>query len=179
MAALPGEALPNRSQTGLFLMLWPVFATSNLPMSASLPSRRSETVISPMAFRLRLVIFTERAHHAYRHFRGRLPCAVKAFGPHRGSEYALHLPGTAFGLLGVLLKGPLGDRHRLPPPRTVPHPVSNCLQIDLRECFDTAPQPTGTSEPSLRGEGGFWPVFGTATLPTGVSVASSRGEGVF
>ena len=53
-------------------------------------------------------------------------------------------------MLGVLLEGPLGDRHRLPPPRTVPHPVSNCLQIDLRECFDTAPQPTGTSVPSPR-----------------------------
>ena len=32
--------------------------------------------------------FTEQTHHAYRPLRGRLPCAVKAFGPHRGSEYA-------------------------------------------------------------------------------------------
>ena len=134
MAALPGEALPNRSQTGLFLMLWPVFATSNLPMSASLPSRRSETVISPMAFRLRLVIFTERAHHAYRHFRGRLHCAVKPIGPHRANEYALHPPGTTFGLLGVLLEGPLCNRHRQPIPASATqnrpmtglHPSSDC-----------------------------------------------------
>ena len=51
---------------------------------------------------------------AYRHLRGRLPCAVKSFGPHRASEYALHPPGTAFGLLGVLLEGLSGNRHRLP-----------------------------------------------------------------
>ena len=106
MAALPGEALPNRSQTGLFLMLWPVFATSNLPMSASVPSRRSETVISPTVFQLRLEKFTEQAHQAYRHLRGRLPCAVKPIGPHLACEYALQLPGTTFGLLGVLLEGP-------------------------------------------------------------------------
>ena len=46
-------------------MLWPFFATSNLPMSASVPSRRSETVISPTVFRLRLVIFTEHANMPY------------------------------------------------------------------------------------------------------------------
>ncbi len=51
---------------------------------------------------------------AYRHLRGRLPCAVKPIGPHRASEYALHPPGTAFGLLGVLLEGLSGNRHRLP-----------------------------------------------------------------
>ena len=43
---------------------------------------------------------------------------------HRASEYALHPPGTALGLLGVLLEGPsatdAGFRHRLPPPRTAP-----------------------------------------------------------
>ena len=39
---------------------------------------------------------------------------------HRASEYALHPPGTAFGLLGVLLEGLPGKRHRLPPPRTAP-----------------------------------------------------------
>ena len=39
---------------------------------------------------------------------------------HRACEYALHPPGTAFGLLGVLLEGSLGNRHRLPPPRTAP-----------------------------------------------------------
>ena len=108
-----------------------------------------------LAWQSVLLTGLRHGHPAYRPLRGRLPCAVKAFGPHRGSEYALHLPGTAFSLLGVLLEGPLGDRHRLPPPRTVPHPVSNCLQIDLRECFDTAPRPTGTSEPSPRGEGVF------------------------
>ena len=115
MAALPGEALPNRSQTGLFPMLWPFFATSNLPMSASVPSRRSETVISPMAFQLRLVIFTEQANHAYRPLRGRLHCAVKPIGPHLACEYALQLPGTTFGLLGVLLEGSLGNRYWLLP----------------------------------------------------------------
>ncbi len=51
---------------------------------------------------------------AYRRLRGRLPCAVKPIEPHRASEYALHPPGTAFGLLGVLLEGLSGNRHRLP-----------------------------------------------------------------
>ena len=74
MAALPGEALPNRSQTGLFLMLWPVFATSNLPMSASVPSRRSETVISPTS--LRLVIFTEHANMPYNYLERLSACSV-------------------------------------------------------------------------------------------------------
>ena len=59
--------------------------------------------------------FTEQANHAYRPLRGRLPCAVKPFWPHRASEYALHPPVTAFGLLGVLLEGLFGNRHRLPP----------------------------------------------------------------
>ena len=36
--------------------------------------------------------------------------------------------------------------------------------------------PTGTLEPSRRGEGVLWPVFGTATMPTSTSGASSRGE---
>ena len=31
---------------------------------------------------------------------------MKPILPHRASEYALHLPVTAFGLLGVLLEGP-------------------------------------------------------------------------
>ena len=31
---------------------------------------------------------------------------MKAIGPHRASEYVLHPPGTALGLLGVLLEGP-------------------------------------------------------------------------
>ena len=150
MAALPGEALPNRSQTGLFPMLWPVFATSNLPMSASVPSRRSETVISPTVFQLRLEKITEQAYQAFRHLRGRLHCAVKPIGPHRTSEYALHLPGTAFGLLGVLLEGPsatdTGFRHPEPP-------------------HDRSPSVLGLF---------FGQTFGTATLPTDATVASSR-----
>ena len=105
------------------------------------------------SFRPRLVTFTEQANPAYRPLRGRLPCAVKPIGPHRASEYALHPPGTAFGLLGVLLEGPSGNRHRLPPHPTVTQPVLNRHQIDLR------------------------PLFGTATLPTSPSVASSRGKG--
>ena len=164
MAAQPGEALPNRSQTGLFPMLWPVFATSNLPMSASVPSRRSETVISPTVFRLRLKIFTEQAHHAYRHLRGRLPCAVKLIGPHRASEYALHPPGTAFGLLGVLLEGSYGNRYRRPSPSTVPQLVSIRHQIDLRPVFGTATLPTDASVASSCGEEGFYRHFGTGTL---------------
>ena len=39
--------------------------------------------------------------------------------------------------------------------------------------------PTGTSVPSPRGEGVFWPVFGTATLPTSTPEAFRRGEGGF
>ena len=58
--------------------------------------------------------FTEQANTAYRHLRGRLPCAVKPIGPHRASEYALNLSGTAFGLLGVMLERLFGNRHRLP-----------------------------------------------------------------
>ena len=44
---------------------------------------------------------------------------------------------------------------KLPPPRTVPQQVSSCLQIDLRECFGTAPLPTSTSVASSRGKGGL------------------------
>ena len=127
---------------------------------------------------LLLTAFRLRSDCAHRHLRGRLPCAVKPIGPHRASEYALHLSGTAFGLLGVMLEGLRGSRHRLPPPRAVPQPVSSCLQIDLRESFGTATLPTGTSVAILRGEGVFWPLFGTATPPTGISVPSRRGEGV-
>ena len=43
----------------------------------------------------------------------------------------------------------------------------------------TRPLPTGTPEPSPRGEAVFWPVFGTATLPTSTSVPSSRGKTVW
>ena len=39
--------------------------------------------------------------------------------------------------------------------------------------------PTGTPEPSPRGEGVFWQVFGTRTMPTGTSVPSPRGEASF
>ena len=80
-----------------------------------------------------------------------------------------------FGAGRVGLRG----RISLPPPRAVPQPVFNRHQIDLRECFGTAPPPTTISVASRRGKGGFWTVFGTATLPTGTSVASSRGEGGF
>ena len=53
---------------------------------------------------------------------------------HRASEYALHPPGTALGLLGVLLEGPLCNRHRQPTPAsaiqnrpmTGLHPSSDC-----------------------------------------------------
>ena len=76
-----------------------------------------------------------------------------------------------------MLEGSLGNRHRLTPPRTAPEQVSNRPLIVLRQTFGTATLPTGTSEPSTRGEGGSWTVFGTATLPTDVSVASWRGEG--
>ena len=117
-----------------------------------------------------------RSDRAHRHLRGRLPCAVKPIGPHRASEYALHLSGTAFGLLGVMLEGLRGSRHRLPPPRAVPQPVSSCLQIDLRESFGTATLPTGTSVPIPRGEAVIYHPFATATLPTGTPVASPRAE---
>ena len=72
---------------------WPVFGTATLPTSALGASPRGETVISPTS--LRLVTFTEQAHHAYRPLRGRLPCAVKPIGLHRANDYALHLPGRA------------------------------------------------------------------------------------
>ena len=95
----------------------PVFGTATLPTGTPEASRRGETVISPTS--LRLVTFTEQAHHAYRPLRGRFPCAVKPIGPHRASEYALHLSRMAFGLLGVLLEGPsatdTGFRHPEPP----------------------------------------------------------------
>ena len=53
---------------------------------------------------------------------------------HRASEYALHPPGTALGLLGVLLEGPLCNRHRQPTPASATqnrpmtglHPSSDC-----------------------------------------------------
>ena len=102
----------------------------------------------------------------------------------------------------TLPRGEQLNMSKLPPPRTVPQQVSSCLQIDLRECFGTAPLPTSTSVASPRGEGGssdrssarqpypqapqshprvakgvFWPVFGTAPLPTGTPVASPRDEG--
>ena len=104
------KASPNRPQTGLFPMLWLIFATSTLPTGTPEPS----SIIIPVTFRLRLEKNTEQAHRAYRHLRGRLSCSVKPIGPHRASEYALHPPGTAFGLLGVLLEGLSGNRHRLP-----------------------------------------------------------------
>ena len=77
----------------------------------------------------------------------------------------------------TLPRGEQLNMSKLPPPRTVPQQVSSCLQIDLRECFGTAPLPTSTSVASSRGKGVFWPVFVTAPLPTDVSVESSRGKG--
>ena len=109
-ASWRGEALPNRFQTGLFPIPWLIFATATLPTGTPEPS----SIIIPVTFRLRLEKNTEQAHRAYRHLRGRLSCSVKPIGPHRASEYALHPPGTAFGLLGVLLEGLSGNRHRLP-----------------------------------------------------------------
>ena len=120
-------------------------------------SDRAPAIISinSCSFRPRLVTFTEQANTAYRHLRGRLPCAVKPIGPHRASEYALNLSGTAFGLLGVMLEGLPGNRHRLPSHTTVPQPVFNRHQIDLRPLFGTATQPTSPSVASSRGEGGL------------------------
>ena len=43
--------------------------------------------------------------------------------------------------------------------------------------FGTATLPTGTSEPSPRGEVFFWPVLSTATLPTSTSEPSPRDKG--
>ena len=53
---------------------------------------------------------------------------------HRASEYAVHLAVMAFGLLGVLLEGSLGNRHRQPTPASTTqnrpmtglHPSSDC-----------------------------------------------------
>ena len=55
----------------------------------------------------------------------------------------------------TLPRGEQLNMSKLPPPRNVPQPVSSCLKIDLRECFGTAPLPTGTSGASRRGEGGL------------------------
>ena len=77
---------PPRGEGGF----WQVFGTATLPTGAPGASQRGETVISPTS--LRLVTFTEQAHHAHRPLRGRLPCAVEPIGPHRANDYALHLP---------------------------------------------------------------------------------------
>ena len=55
----------------------------------------------------------------------------------------------------TLPRGEQLNMSKLPPPRTVPQQVSSCLQIDLRECFGTAPLPTEVSGASRRGEGGL------------------------
>ena len=49
----------------------------------------------------------------------------------------------------------------------------------LRTVFDTATMPTGTSVASLRGKAFFWTVFGTATMPTSTTEPSLRGKGGF
>ena len=68
----------------------PVFGTGTLPTGTPEASPRGKTIMSSTS--LRLVTFTEQAHHAHRPLRGRLPCAVKPIGPHRASAYALHPP---------------------------------------------------------------------------------------
>ena len=65
-------------------------------------------------------------------------------------EQQMHL-----GLQSTLPRGEQLNMSKLPPPRTVPQQVSSCLQIDLRECFGTAPLPTSTSVASSRGKGGL------------------------
>ena len=45
--------------------------------------------------------------------------------------------------------------------------------------FGTAATPTVTSEPSRRGEGGIYRLFGTATLPTGASGHPGVAKGAF
>ena len=154
-------------------------------------SSRGETVISPTS--LRFVTFTEQVNNAYKHLRGRLPCAVKPIGPHRASEYALHLPGRAFDLLGVLLEGPLGNLHRLPLGFPLdlqpgfPHvaqlgPLAGSLKTVLKlvreAVFGTTTPPTGISVASSRGKAFFYPAFGTTNLSTGTPEASSCGETV-
>ena len=104
----------------------------------------------------------------------------------RGREFKSRFPlhkddskGHPFFVAGrVGRPGRVGLRGRVsvPPPRAVPQPVFNRHQIDLRPVFGTEPTSTTISEPSPRGEGVIYRVFGTATLPTGTSVASSRGE---
>ena len=69
---------------------------------------------------------------------------------HRACEYALQLPGTTFGLLGVLLEGPSAT--------------------DTGFCH---PEPPHDRSPSVLGLF-FGQTFGTATLPTDATVASSR-----
>ena len=46
----------------------------------------------------------------------------------------------------------------------------------LQSVFGTSTLPTGSSEPSPRGEAVIYRPFGTATLPRGVSEASPRGR---
>ena len=58
-------------------------------------------------------------------------------------------------------------------------PVQNRSLADSRPIFGTAPQSTGASVASRRGEAVFNRRFGTATLPTGSSGASMRGKTIF
>ena len=98
-----------------------------------------------VAFRLRLVTFTEQAPPSYRPLSG-IPAWRDSHQSHvapsrdihracppclqasqrqialldegiwtsLSKRICLHLAGTAFGLLGVLLEGPFGNRHRFP-----------------------------------------------------------------
>ena len=85
---------------------------------------------------------------AYRPLRGRLPCAVKPIEPHRASEYALHPSGTAFGLLGVLLEGLSGNRHRFPHQEPSLNRSPAVLRLisghDLGHCAFREPMPPAT-----------------------------------
>ena len=144
------------------------FGTATMPTGTSVASPRGETVISSTS--LRFVTFTEQVNNAHRHLRGRLPCSAKPIGPHRAIEYALHPSGRAFGLLGVLLEGPLGNRHRLP----------LGLPLDLQPGFPHVAQ-LGPLAGSLKTVLKLVreAVFGTATPPRGISEPSSRDKAFF
>ena len=146
--------------------------------------------------RLRLEKFTEQANQAYRPLRCRLPCSVKAVRPHRASEYVLHLPGTAFGLLGVLLEGLSGNRHRLPHQEpshnrspAVLRLISNrvLVQCPFREpmppatvChLSAAGTPTATWFTALFGSQCRLQLSATSALPKGGSALGRRREDYF
>ena len=101
-----------------------------------------------VAFRLRLVTFTEQAHPSYRHLGG-IPTW------RRGSS----------------------DRSsaRRPLPQA-PRWHPRVAKAGIYRLLGTATLPTGTSVASSRGEGGFYRPFGTGTLNRTTSGAGSRAE---